>query len=111
MPPACSRWILFAPSVGSQGLVIPDRHGSRGFRSMGFAGRFPDAAPFITLAKPKDLMAEPVAFPPDIVIATDIAEAERVQQLILDELQSTPFNEREIFAIKLALEEALVNAM
>jgi serine/threonine-protein kinase RsbW len=78
---------------------------------MGAAGRRPDAAVLFTLAKPKEVMAEPVAFPPDIVIATDIAEAERVQQVILDELQNTPFSEREIFAIKLALEEALVNAM
>ena len=45
-------------------------------------------------------------------IASDLAEARRVQSEIEQVLQQiSAFSEREIFAIKLAVEEALVNAI
>jgi len=47
----------------------------------------------------------------DISIASDMAEARRVQADIERALQQVQFNEHDIFAIKLALEEALVNAI
>jgi serine/threonine-protein kinase RsbW len=46
-----------------------------------------------------------------VVIASDPVEAERVQAAIERDLQSYDFAEREIFGIRLALEEALVNAI
>lgn len=52
-----------------------------------------------------------MACPPDIVIATDTHEAHRVQEIIVERLAACGFSERDIFGIKLALEEALVNAM
>ncbi len=53
----------------------------------------------------------PASFPDDIVIASDTAEAQRVQEQIVDELKAVAFGEHDIFGIRLALEEALVNAM
>jgi serine/threonine-protein kinase RsbW len=47
----------------------------------------------------------------EVVIASDPAEARRVQDAIEKALQDKSFAEREIFSIKLALEEALVNAI
>lgn len=46
-----------------------------------------------------------------IVIASDLKEARRVQRTIEKQLRSTDFSDREIFGIRLALEEALVNAI
>ncbi|MEI7683931.1 MAG: ATP-binding protein [Planctomycetota bacterium] len=46
-----------------------------------------------------------------IVIASDLNEARRVQRHIEKQLKSTSFSEREIFGIRLSLEEALVNAV
>jgi serine/threonine-protein kinase RsbW len=46
-----------------------------------------------------------------IVIPSDLKEARRVQRLIEKQLKSTAFDAREIFGIRLALEEALVNAI
>jgi len=46
-----------------------------------------------------------------IVIASDLKEARRVQRHIEKQLKSTSFSEREIFGIRLSLEEALVNAV
>jgi serine/threonine-protein kinase RsbW len=52
------------------------------------------------------------SFPSDLVIPSDLAEARRVQTEIEKALQAhSRFNEHEIFSIKLALEEALVNAI
>src|SRR5262245_28952664 len=51
------------------------------------------------------------AFPSDLTIPSETAEAQRIQQIILDHLQANGFGEREFFGIKLALEEALVNAI
>lgn len=48
----------------------------------------------------------------ELVIASDLAEARHVQATIERALQAAGhFGEHEIFAIKLALEEALVNAI
>ena len=47
----------------------------------------------------------------DLVIPSDLGEARRVQDEIERALQQVRFNEHDIFAIKLALEEALVNAI
>jgi serine/threonine-protein kinase RsbW len=47
----------------------------------------------------------------DVVIASDPVEARRVQDDIETALKACQFEEKEIFSIKLALEEALVNAI
>src|SRR5437660_6316567 len=47
----------------------------------------------------------------DVVIPSDAAEARRIQDDIEAKLKQCEFEEREIFCIKLALEEALVNAI
>lgn len=47
----------------------------------------------------------------DVTIPSDTAEARRIQDDIEQILQARHINEREIFSIKLALEEALVNAI
>jgi serine/threonine-protein kinase RsbW len=47
----------------------------------------------------------------EIVIPSDLAEARRVQEEIEQALQSARYGDRDIFSIKLALEEALVNAI
>ena len=47
----------------------------------------------------------------DVVIPSDPAEARRVQDDIERALKAFLFDDREIFSIKLALEEALVNAI
>jgi serine/threonine-protein kinase RsbW len=47
----------------------------------------------------------------DQSISSDLAEARRIQAEIEYVLQRAAFGERDIFAIKLAVEEALVNAI
>jgi serine/threonine-protein kinase RsbW len=47
----------------------------------------------------------------DLSIPSDPAEARYVQEAIVEALQSHRYGERDIFGIKLALEEALVNAI
>ena len=47
----------------------------------------------------------------EFVIPSDLAEARRVQEDIEARASRPPFAEHDIFAIKLALEEALVNAI
>jgi serine/threonine-protein kinase RsbW len=46
-----------------------------------------------------------------VEIGSDPAEARKVQEEIERQLKTTQFTEKEIFSIKLALEEALVNAI
>ena len=54
----------------------------------------------------------PTSFPAEVTIPSDLEEARRLQTAIEEQLLSgTRFTESEIFAIKLALEEALVNAI
>jgi len=57
---------------------------------------------------PRDLDLAPAA---DVVIACDPAEARSVQDQIEQLLHSAPATDKEIFSIKLALEEAIVNAI
>jgi serine/threonine-protein kinase RsbW len=47
----------------------------------------------------------------EVTIPSDLAEARRVQSLIEEALQASAYSEHDIFSIKLALEEALVNAI
>jgi serine/threonine-protein kinase RsbW len=47
----------------------------------------------------------------ELTIPSDLAEARRVQERIADALAASAYSEHDIFAIKLALEEALVNAI
>jgi serine/threonine-protein kinase RsbW len=47
----------------------------------------------------------------EVTIPSDLAEARRVQTLIEESLQACAYSEHDIFSIKLALEEALVNAI
>jgi serine/threonine-protein kinase RsbW len=50
-------------------------------------------------------------FAADVAIPSDLAEARRLQSQIEEALQATAYTETDIFAIRLALEEALVNAI
>jgi serine/threonine-protein kinase RsbW len=47
----------------------------------------------------------------DLVISSDTAEARRVQEEIEQALKDHQFSPHDVFSIKLALEEALVNAI
>ncbi len=47
----------------------------------------------------------------EITIPSDLAEARRVQDEVEEALQAARYGDRDIFSIKLALEEALVNAI
>jgi serine/threonine-protein kinase RsbW len=47
----------------------------------------------------------------DVVIHSDPVEAQEIQEEIERQLKGTAFSEKEIFSIKLALVEALVNAI
>ena len=47
----------------------------------------------------------------EFVIASDLTEARRIQELIERQLQQSNFHDKEIFGIRLALEEAIVNAI
>ncbi len=47
----------------------------------------------------------------DLVIPSDPAEARQIQDEIERQLKASQYNDHEIFGIKLALEEALVNAI
>jgi len=49
--------------------------------------------------------------PREIVIPSDLTEARRVQAEVEAALHGAAFHEHDVFAIKLALEEALVNAI
>jgi serine/threonine-protein kinase RsbW len=51
------------------------------------------------------------SFTKDVVITSDTAEARRVQEEIEAQLRAVDYSEHEIFSIRLALEEAMVNAI
>ena len=53
----------------------------------------------------------PRCYPHEVLIPSDPAEARRVQSEIENALKKHQYGERDIFSIKLALEEALVNAI
>jgi serine/threonine-protein kinase RsbW len=59
--------------------------------------------------KPQSALAPGVVR--EVVIASDPAEARRLQQEIEQQLQAHRAGERDVFSIKLALEEALINAV
>ncbi len=61
-----------------------------------------------TMNHPRDV--RPVAAA-DITIPNDVAEARRIQDEIEHHLHTRHIHEHDIFSIKLALEEALINAM
>ena len=50
-------------------------------------------------------------FTADVTIPSDLAEARLLQNQIEEALHSADYTEHDIFSIKLALEEALVNAI
>ncbi|MFL5341696.1 MAG: ATP-binding protein [Gemmataceae bacterium] len=53
-----------------------------------------------------------ISYPADVTIPSDLEEARRLQESIERQLHTvTKFTEMEIFSIKLALEEAIVNAI
>ena len=53
-----------------------------------------------------------IIYPTNLTIPSDLEEAARLQETIERQLQTiTRFTETEIFSIKLALEEAIVNAI
>lgn len=56
-------------------------------------------------------MRSDLKHPRDVSIPSDLAEARRLQGEIEEALGICRFGEREVFGIKLALEEALVNAI
>src|SRR5216684_3170056 len=58
-----------------------------------------------------DVMSHVGHYSKDVVIPSDPVEARQVQEEIERQLKITLFNEKDIFSIKLALEEALVNAI
>ncbi len=51
------------------------------------------------------------SYPAELVIPSDPAEARRLQDDIEHQLRSHAYSDHEIFSIKLAVEEALVNAI
>lgn len=50
-------------------------------------------------------------FEHELQIPSDTAESQRVQELVVHRLRACQFSEKVIFGIKLAMEEALVNAV
>jgi serine/threonine-protein kinase RsbW len=50
-------------------------------------------------------------FPANFVIPSEPGEARRIQDRIVDDLTAHQYSDKDIFAIKLALEEAVVNAI
>jgi serine/threonine-protein kinase RsbW len=56
-------------------------------------------------------MTDPRASTHDLFVASDLAEVRRVQDLVEAALQANRFGETDQFAVKLAVEEALVNAI
>ena len=47
----------------------------------------------------------------EVTISSDLAEGRRIQSQIEEELRAAGYSEHDLFSIKLALEEALVNAI
>jgi len=54
---------------------------------------------------------EKLVFPADMVLPSDTGMVQDVQQRVLADLEALQVSERDLFSVKLALEEALVNAM
>jgi len=47
----------------------------------------------------------------EVTISSDLAEGRRIRTQIEDELRTAGYSEHDVFSIKLALEEAIVNAI
>lgn len=56
-------------------------------------------------------MLPDIEFSSEVELPNDTSEVPRIQEAIVRHLKDHKFSEKEIFGIKLALEEALVNAM
>jgi serine/threonine-protein kinase RsbW len=56
-----------------------------------------------------DVMPAPEQF--EVVIASDTAAGQAVQERIVQRLEDLQFSAREVFGVRLALEEAIVNAI
>ena len=69
----------------------------------------PDPASY--WVKPTPMFEEPWIWQCDRVIASRAEEGRRVQEEILQKLQQQNWIERDVFGVRLALEEALVNAI
>ena len=50
-------------------------------------------------------------FDHEFTFPSDTSEAQRIQTMLLEKLQAQSFSERVVFGIKLAVEEALMNAI
>lgn len=59
--------------------------------------------------RPEDLMAD--ASPKQMAIPSDLTEAWNAQQQIMDEVKAVGYSDNAVFAIRLALDEALNNAI
>ena len=70
-----------------------------------------DAVPLILPHETDSMSDAGLHYSTDVVIRNDPVEARRVQEEIERQLKAQQFSEREIFSIKLALEEALINAI
>jgi serine/threonine-protein kinase RsbW len=75
------------------------------------AGRFTGSPRGLPILEVDASMSRKPAYTMDVVIASDPIEARRVQDEIEAALLANKFSEKEIFGIRLALEEALVNAI
>lgn len=56
-------------------------------------------------------MTVPHEFEKELRIPSDTAEGQRVQNLLIEELRAHAYSDKVLFGIKLAIEEALVNAI
>jgi serine/threonine-protein kinase RsbW len=54
---------------------------------------------------------EPFLWENDITIPSDLVAARRVQEELLDRLGRNAWSQRDVYAVRLAMEEALVNAV
>src|SRR5207244_4314715 len=101
--------ILFAgPRDAAPWREVP--RGIWGNLTFRHAGR-QDSVPELLLRGINSTRDVPEDGPHEIVISSDQAEARRVQDVIETALLSHAYEEREVFSVKLALEEALVNAI
>ena len=67
--------------------------------------------PLVTPGEKQALAGAHVDFPAKVSIPSDPCEARRVQEEIEQALKTHHFSEKDIFGIRLALEEALINAI
>jgi serine/threonine-protein kinase RsbW len=68
----------------------------------------PSTHPAIIMTVPTDLGVVPFT---DVIIPSDTSEARRIQEEIEQLITALKVSEQEVFSVRLALEEALVNAI